>query len=489
MTSLVARKRFPLEPRLIAIAGGSGGAGRSTIALELAANLARRGRRTLLVDASLFTNTLAAVLQRAPAPAEEELDLDAYPDALAAAIIPGQRETPAFLSLRALRRGPAFPPRIRAARLTDALRALDFDEILLDLDGRPDATNASLFALSDLPLLVTTTETSSLATSVETLRQMTVFALLLQPDATSVEHRLMQALEDLPADFSLEALHDAFAHPDIAPLLQHVLRHAEPWLLLNRTRGAADRELAQPIALGIEAMTGTRPRVLGVVGEDPERNARQRQNATTEELRGDGDTLSMITQRLLHLERVKKEQPRVPLGIVRKPTDLIGVNDDSTPQEIRLAWRHLWDGLRRDSPFTRHVLPTREREYLLAQLEEASQRLQTWLQSHERTNPQPTAPRGHDSVIGKKLQNARTQAGISIRDLSLRSRIGLRYLEAIENFEVEALPREVYLRGYLREIGRALGLDPEALVEDYLEELLATRTRLLRDNKNASSNG
>lgn len=487
MTSLVARQRLPLEARVIAFGGGGGGVGRSTIAREIGANLARRGRRTLLVDAAIFQPSLALLLHKSPPSAPPDQELDAPPLDLAPFIVSGARDQASLLSLRHLRRGPAFPLQLRALELMNALRALDFDEILIDLDGRNDGFNASLMALSDVPILISSAEATSLYAAAESLRQFVVFALLLQPEASAVEHRLMRALEALPAEFSVSDLHDAFEHGDVRELLVHVLHSAQPWILLNRTLDSSERELAQAIALGFSAMTGVRPRVLGTLGVDHQRSQHLRHDRLDEPLRSEGDDLSVVAQRLLSLPQTLREQPRVSAALMRHPTDLIGVGEDLPPREIRLAWRHLWDGLRRESPFTRSVLPARERELLMLQLEEASQRLQTWLQTREVRETLTALPRVNHSVVGKKLQQARADAGISIRDLSLRSRIGLRYLEAIESFEIEALPREVYLRGYLREVARALGLDPEALVEDYLAELLETRARLLQQDRAPSN--
>lgn len=486
MAPLVPRELLPLEPRISVFGGGSGGVGRSTIVRELGAHLARRGRRTLLVDASMQQPSLYLLLHKAP-PTLRSGEVHDFQDIeLANYVIAGVRDEPSLLSLRHLRPGAAFPLNLKASQLIERLRKLDFDEILIDLDARSDAFNASMFALSDVPIFVSSVEAPSLSATVEALRQMLVFAMLLQPEAPAAEHRLMQALEALPADFTIGDVHDVFTHPDIRPILLQVLEHAQPWLLLNQTSDATERELAQAIALGLSAMIGVRPRVLGTVGFDPQRKAHLRQNRPSEELRTDGENLSIVAQRLLALSKTATEQTRISPALIRHPTDLIGVQETLPPREIRLAWRHLWDGLRRESAFTRQVLPSREREMLLLQLEEASQRLQAWLSTREKVEATAASPRINTSPIGQKLQKARADAGISIRDLSLRSRIGLRYLEAIENFEVEALPREVYLRGYLREVARALGLDPEALVEDYLAELLETRARLLKESSSSS---
>lgn len=481
MQPLIPRHRLPLEPRLIAVGGGGGGAGRSTIARELASQLARRGRRVLLVDATMQGGVHHLNAQQAPTPAALHQDLESEDFVLAKAILAADRDKPALLSLPFTRRGAAFPPRVRAQQLLQQLREQQWEDVVLDLDARPDAFNASVLALSDLPLLVSTTEAASLSMTVETLRQMICYALLLQPEADSVERRLLDALDALPAHFDLQALHDAFQHPDVHGLLLYVLENASPWLVLNQTRDAGERDLSQPIAMGFGAMTGVRPRVLGAIGWDEQRWQYVRNGFLHQPLSAPGDNTATLVQRILQISQTREQQPRIPPAHLRLPTELIGTPENLPPNDIRLAWRRLWDGLRRESNFTQFVLPTEAREGLLLQLEEANQRLQGWLVQQEPPRPaRTTTPQVH-SAVARGLQQARAHKGISVRDLSLRSRIGLRYLEAIEGFEVEALPREVYLRGYLREIARALDLDPDQLVQDYLDELHAERTRRLQE--------
>lgn len=60
---------------------------------------------------------------------------------------------------------------------------------------------------------------------------------------------------------------------------------------------------------------------------------------------------------------------------------------------------------------------------------------------------------------------------MSLHELSSRTHIGVKYLAAIEEIDANVLPRRVYLRGYLREIARVYGIDPEKLLDDYLNHL------------------
>lgn len=479
MQVLSPHSRRPLEPRLIAFGGGGGGSGRSTLTRALAKSLAQRGRSVLLVDATLQGGFQHIGWPESPDSTPREQDLDSEHFDLTAWVLEGRRDRPSLLSLPFTRRGVAFPPRIRAAHLVRALRAGEWEDILIDLDGRADGFNATILALSEYPIFVTSTEAASLSQTVETLRQMLAYAMLLQPEADTLERRLLDALESLHAHYSIDDLHDALPTPALHSLLERVLRAAAPWLLLNHTRNANERDLAQPIALGIGTMTGVRPRVLGAIGFDPERGDYLRAGAIDEPLRGPGDAISVIAERLTHMHHLIEAQPRLPHHLPAAPTDLIGVPKISTPQEIRRAWRHLWDGLRQQSNFTEFILPAEARERALQQLEEANQELQFAQAQHASRQASQARDVRHQSVVAQALQRARNAKGMTIQSLSRRAHIGLRYLEAIEAFEIAALPREVYLRGYLREIGRALDLDPDELTQQYLSELHAARRAAL----------
>lgn len=478
MQVLSPHSRRPLEPRLITFGGGGGGAGRSTIAREFAQSLAQRGRSVLLVDATLQGGFQHIGWPNPVSPASQEQGLDSTHFDLQSAVVPGGRDRPSLFSLPFARRGVAFPPRIRAQQVARTLRSGDWEDILIDLDGRPDGFNATLLALSDYPILVTSSEAPSLSQTVETLRQMLAYALLLQPEADTLERRLLDALESLPAHYGIDALRDAMSHDTLALLLQRVLSAASPWLLLNHTRNSNERDLAQAIALGVGAMTGVRPRVLGALGYDDQRGEYIRRGVLDHPLSGPGDSASLLAQQLAHIEHLIEQQPRLPLDKPQSASDLIGIPNNSSSQETRRAWRHLWDGLRQSSNFTEHVLSADVREQVLQQLEEANQELQRALSSHAT----PRAHKGQDqaveSTVARQLQQARIEKGITIQHLSRRSHIGLRYLEAIEAFEINALPREVYLRGYLREIARALDLDPDDLTLKYLNELHSARAAM-----------
>ena len=60
---------------------------------------------------------------------------------------------------------------------------------------------------------------------------------------------------------------------------------------------------------------------------------------------------------------------------------------------------------------------------------------------------------------------------MSLHELSSRTHIGVKYLAAIEEIDLEVLPRGVYLRGYLREIARVFDIDAQEFMNEYFQYL------------------
>lgn len=77
---------------------------------------------------------------------------------------------------------------------------------------------------------------------------------------------------------------------------------------------------------------------------------------------------------------------------------------------------------------------------------------------------------------GGLLAAARLRAGMSLEQVSKRSRVPLPALEAIEGDDWDALPAMVYVRGFLRLYAREVGLEPAAVIEA-LDATLAAHDR------------
>src|SRR5215208_733459 len=68
-------------------------------------------------------------------------------------------------------------------------------------------------------------------------------------------------------------------------------------------------------------------------------------------------------------------------------------------------------------------------------------------------------------ALGERFRQARLDRHVSLQDAQRETRIHRRFLEALENEDISALPATVYARGFIRTYATYLGLDPEPMVD------------------------
>ena len=77
-------------------------------------------------------------------------------------------------------------------------------------------------------------------------------------------------------------------------------------------------------------------------------------------------------------------------------------------------------------------------------------------------------------TFGEHLKREREMRGVSLDEISAATRIGTRFLKALEDEQWDRLPGGVFNRGFVRAVARFLGLDEENLLAEYT---LATNDR------------
>ena len=70
---------------------------------------------------------------------------------------------------------------------------------------------------------------------------------------------------------------------------------------------------------------------------------------------------------------------------------------------------------------------------------------------------------------GLAIRVLREQAGLTIRNVADATKINSRYLEYIEHEDFSRLPPRTYLRGFLLQYARMLGVDPEQMTSDFVK--------------------
>lgn len=155
--------------RVIAVASGKGGVGKTWFAITLAHALAHRGRRVALLDADLGLANADVQLGLAP-----ELDLGAVlagravaedaliPHAAGFALLPGRSGAGALAVLD----GAALDAALDVPRRLATI----FEDVVVDLGAGIGAAQRRMLAAADLPLVLATEEPTSLTDAYAVLK-------------------------------------------------------------------------------------------------------------------------------------------------------------------------------------------------------------------------------------------------------------------------------------------------------------------------------
>lgn len=89
-----------------------------------------------------------------------------------------------------------------------------------------------------------------------------------------------------------------------------------------------------------------------------------------------------------------------------------------------------------------------------------------WLKPNQKTAKAELAKQMADEQrletmrqIGQQLKQAREAKGFSFRDLSIYTHLPIHQMEAVENGNLDLLPEDILVRGFIRVMGNALGLN------------------------------
>ena len=177
---------------------------------------------------------------------------------------------------------------------------------------------------------------------------------------------------------------------------------------------------------------------------------------------------------------------------------VLGLGPRASFEQIERAYRHaagLYEG---DALATYSLLDDEERQAARARVEEAYAVLkdplrrfeydrQLGLDSEAAPSYAPPTPAVAaatsrapavalpEPVTGADLKRFRESRGIALREIATASKVGVRYFEYIEADRRDVLPAPVYLRGFLQEYARVVGLDPRRTAESYLARLASAR--------------
>jgi flagellar biosynthesis protein FlhG len=290
--------------RTIAIGGGKGGVGKSTIAANVALAIARLGHRVTLIDADLGAANLHTMLGVVNPPVGLADFLDHRVETL------DQLKTPVILPTLTLvpgtsRPGSANLGKADKLRLLDAIARLDADCVVIDVGAGASFNVVDFVAAADHKLLVLTPQLPSLHNAYA----------LLKACVHRVVHRL--ALDDIEQQLIDSALAHETKARTIAQLLA-VLQPLDPTLadriattlsrfgvgiIANQVETAADGAALARMSPLIQDHLATPAPVLAMIRRSPALAGGLRAGAGTLAGADDtGSTFRKLAMRILHTD-------------------------------------------------------------------------------------------------------------------------------------------------------------------------------------------
>jgi flagellar biosynthesis protein FlhG len=181
--------------------------------------------------------------------------------------------------------------------------------------------------------------------------------------------------------------------------------------------------------------------------------------------------------------------------------EILEVNPTAKVKEIQVAYEHAKETFHSDSLAIYSLFSEEEINEIQAAIEEAYRVLmdealrKRYDQSHfqmpggqkwekpsevhgiswEKKTSLPLADlsidAGEEIYRGKTLRQIRERMGIELKAVAAETKINMKILEWIEDEALEKLPALVYLKGFLRGYAQSLGLDPQKVIEGYVQFL------------------
>ncbi|MBT8493356.1 MAG: helix-turn-helix domain-containing protein [Deltaproteobacteria bacterium] len=489
--------RAQRSPRVIAIASGKGGVGKSLLAANVSVFLATLSKKVVAIDASFGAANLHRLVgvPRPQGRLADSLRKNGVPlaETLESSSVPGLELISGFDSPP----WTANPRPQQIATVAEQLRTIDADYVVLDLGSGTGASGLDLAEAADEVVLVATPE----PTSVELAYRWMLTAFLRRLMSSEIADQARELIREhfaspLPPPLDLHRV-AADESPALADGIAEAIDGFNPGLVVNWARSKADIDLGLALTAAVRRRFGLPVHFLGHLEYD------------------DAVWVSLRHGRPLLIEhpevRVSKCIEKVTRRLMGRPSApsfdelasepscyaQLEVDPGATEEEIRRSMRRLRTVYSPESVVVAGLYEPVELERLREQLEAAydtvmdpvkrkqydqdlfpdgvpvkSALVPTLPAAAPPPEERPPMPKIEASEItGDLLRQAREARGIDLREIAEHTKIGMTYLDAIENETFGKLPAEVYVRGFLTEYAKMIGLDSGQVVDSYLRRL------------------
>ena len=259
-------------PRLLAVAGGKGGVGKTFVAANLAASMASSGQKVIAVDADLEGANLHTTLG-VPPPRESLADFVASREEdLRKLALPTPIPNLRLIAGTHGHMADAQPDEVRRVRLIRALRQLDADWVILDLGPGQHGATLDYFLVADDGLLVMNPEPGSVentygflrAAFYRRLRQSVVSEALRDLIGEAMDPRNEQGIRT-----PQELLHEVEqSDPAEGARFLRAVADFHPRFVINSVRSAEDIRLGFSVSSVCRRYFGVEVEYLGYVNHD-----------------------------------------------------------------------------------------------------------------------------------------------------------------------------------------------------------------------------
>jgi flagellar biosynthesis protein FlhG len=406
-------------PRIWAVGGGKGGVGKSVVSSSLAAAIAGTGRRCAVIDADLGGANLHTLLGVSrPRHTLSHLltgEVTSLTELMVQTSVPNLWLVSGDQALLEM----ANPKHSQKEMLFRHIRGLDVDDVLLDLGAGTAFNVLDFFLLARRRLFVVTPEPTSIENAEHFLKAALYRSLRLvarRPDVGAAILRLRGERRGWRVRSARELI--ALVQeidPPAGKLLEERALAFTPTLILNQVRTAEQRRIGSQLVANCRERLGVLVEFAGVLDADP----------------------------------------NVPVAVAQQQPAFQAFPHCAFSKQIEaLAQRFMRDGGEPSKP----------------RGEERS------LRRDDTLPPRHALPPLDLGQPGAYLRRCRETLGFTLDEMTERTRI--RVLDHIENERFDQLPPEVYLRGYLLEYARELGVPEFAqLVTSYLERMPNAESR------------